>query len=67
MASLGQSGSEQDVFLAGGEKLGFKHGQFHKFSEEVPLSNLFVTMMNKLGMPAPSFGDSTGELTEVVG
>ncbi|MDA0812947.1 MAG: DUF1552 domain-containing protein [Verrucomicrobia bacterium] len=55
------------LVLAGGEKLGFKHGQFHKFREEVPLSNLFVTMMNRLGMPAPSFVDSTGELTEVVG
>ena len=55
------------LVLAGGENLGFKQRQFHKFREDVPLSNLFVTMMNKLGMPAPSFVDSTGELAEVVG
>ena len=28
---------------------------------------LFVTMMNRLGLPSESFVDSTGEMTEVVG
>lgn len=54
------------LVLAGGERLGFKHGAYHRFGEEVPLSNLFVTMMNRLGRPTGSFADSTGELTEVV-
>jgi hypothetical protein len=55
------------LVLAGGDKLGFKHGHFHKFSKDVPLSNLFVTMMNRLGLPSESFVDSTGEMNEVVG
>jgi hypothetical protein len=33
--------------------------------EDLPLSNLYVTMLHRLGVPAKSFADSTGELTEV--
>ena len=54
------------LVLAGGDKLGFRHGAFHQFGEDVPLSNLFVTMMNRLGYATPSFVDSTGEMTELV-
>lgn len=54
------------LVLAGGNGLGFRHGHYHRFDETVPLSNLFVTMMNRLGMPTQSFVDSTGEMTEVV-
>ncbi len=28
--------------------------------EDIPLSNLFVTMLNKLGVQTDSFADSTG-------
>ena len=54
------------LILAGGNNIGFHHGSFHKFNEDVPLSNLFVTMMNRLGLPTESFADSTSEITEVV-
>lgn len=54
------------LVLAGGDKLGLKHGHFHKFGANVPLSNLFVTLLNQMGAPAESFVDSTGEMTEVV-
>ena len=54
------------LILAGGKRLGFRHGNFHKFTDDVPLSNLFVTMMNRVGLPTESFVDSTAELTEVV-
>jgi len=33
--------------------------------EEIPLSNLFVTMLQKLGVETDSFADSTGTLAEV--
>ena len=33
--------------------------------EELPLSNLFVTMLQKLGVEAETFGGSTGTLAEV--
>lgn len=54
------------LVLAGGDKLGFQHGQFHKFGDDVPLSNLFVTMMNRVGLPTESFVDSTGEISELI-
>jgi len=53
------------LVLAGGRELGFQHGRFLKFAEEVPLSNLFVTMLNRVGVETESFVDSTGEITEL--
>jgi hypothetical protein len=52
--------------VLGGGKLGLKHGRFLTFSEDVSLANLFVTMLNCLGVPAESFADSTGELAGVL-
>ena len=50
------------LILAGGNKLGFKHGQYLKFSDDTPMSNLFVSMLNRVDVPTQSFVDSTGEL-----
>jgi hypothetical protein len=57
------------IQLAGGNKLGFKHGQLHKFvgEKKVPLSNLFVSMLNAVDVPTQKFADSTGEMTELRG
>ncbi|NDJ12080.1 MAG: DUF1552 domain-containing protein [Acidobacteriia bacterium] len=44
---------------------GMKGGRHLKYKEGTPLNNLFLTMLNKAGVPAESFGDSTGELTNV--
>ncbi len=53
------------IILAGG---GFKHGQHHMLGRqrEVPLSNLFVTILQNLGIDAPSFGSSTGSLNHLL-
>jgi hypothetical protein len=50
------------VILAGG---GFEHGQHLAFDENnhPPLCNLFVTMLQRLGIPADQFGSSSGALT----
>ena len=49
------------VLLAGG---GFKHGQHLAFAPESapPLCNLFVSMLQRLGLPVDRFGSSTGTL-----
>ena len=49
------------VLLAGG---GFKHGQYLAFDENKnpPLSNLFVSMLQRLDIEADKFGSSTGTL-----
>lgn len=54
------------LLLAGGDKLGLKHGQYLPMTEDVPLSNLFVTLLNRLDTPVNHFVDSTGEVAEVV-
>lgn len=53
------------LLLAGGGKLGMKHNQYLKFSEDVPMSNLFVSMIQSLGIEAESFADSTGTLAGI--
>jgi hypothetical protein len=57
------------IQLAGGNKLDFKHGKLHKFvgQKKVPLSNLFVSMLNAVDVPTKQFADSTGEMTELRG
>lgn len=50
------------ILLAGG---GFRHGQHLAFPrhQNTPLSNLFVSMLQRLEIPTDSFGSSTGSLT----
>jgi hypothetical protein len=49
------------ILLAGG---GFKHGQHIAFRRHnnTPLSNLFVTMLQRMGVEAESFASSTGPI-----
>jgi hypothetical protein len=50
------------VLLAGG---GFRHGQHLAFAPDrpPPLSNLYVSMLQRMGIDADRFGSSTGTLT----
>ncbi|MEM7013773.1 MAG: DUF1552 domain-containing protein [Verrucomicrobiota bacterium] len=50
------------LLLAGGGKLGHKHGQYLHFQESTPLSNLFVSMLQAIGVENDHFVDSTGTL-----
>lgn len=76
------------LVLAGGKKMGFRHGQYlnsaganpqggawdggrEPWQQEVahedrPLSNVFVTMLQQLGVSTQSFADSTGTVAELV-
>lgn len=54
------------LVLAGGSKLGLKHGQYRRYTESTPLSNLFTTVLQRLGAPIDRFADSTGTLAEIV-
>jgi hypothetical protein len=53
------------LIFAGGNKLGLEHNHYVKVDADVPMSNLFVTMLDKMGVKAPAFADSTGELTAI--
>ncbi|MEZ5288962.1 MAG: DUF1552 domain-containing protein [Vicinamibacterales bacterium] len=39
-----------------------KGGRHLAFSEDTPLSNLWLTLMEKMGLPVEQFGDSNGQL-----
>ncbi len=53
------------LLLAGGNKLGFRHGNLHDFigDKKVPMANLYVSMLNAVDAAVPKFADSTGEMT----
>lgn len=53
------------LVLAGGQRMGLKHGQYRQFSEAIPLANLFVSLLGALGLPATSLADSTGRLDAI--
>lgn len=55
--------SNLPILLAGG---GLKHGQHLAFSHDNnrPLCNLFVTMLQNMGLETDAFGSSTGTLNE---
>ncbi len=55
------------LVLAGGKKLGFQHGQYRKFGEDTPFSNVFATQMKALGLGKAKFGDSTGMIDGLLG
>jgi hypothetical protein len=62
MHSGGHNNRNLPVVLAGG---GFKHGQHLAFDKDnnYPLANLYVTMLQRLGLEVDRFASSTGTLT----
>lgn len=54
------------IILSGGSNVGFAHGSHLHYNDNVPLTNLFVTIANQLSRPTEKFSDSTGDLTEVI-
>ena len=54
------------LLVAGGNKLGMKHGQSLSYKSDVPMSNLLLSIQNKLIKPRESFSDSKSELKEIV-
>jgi len=61
------SGKSFPTLLAGGKKLGFKHGQHLKWkSNSKPMSDLYLTILQQLGCPVTSFKESTGPISDVL-
>ncbi len=55
------------LILAGAGRMGFSHGSFHRFEESSSrLSDLYVTMLQQLGLEIDRFADSQGTLSEVL-
>ena len=55
------------LILAGGKSMGFRHGRHRRFDESVNrLSDLYVTMLQQLGVEVDRFADSTRSLSELL-
>ena len=55
------------VVLAGGRNLGYQPGRHMAWEvdKNTPMANLYLTMLDRIGAPIESLGDSTGALTGV--
>ena len=50
------------IALIGGKDTGIKGGRYIRYPQDTPLANLHITILEKLGIPVESLGDSTGRL-----
>ena len=50
------------VLLVGGDATGIRGGRHLAYPENTPIANLYLTLLDKLGIHLESFGDSTGRL-----
>jgi hypothetical protein len=55
------------ILLAGKGGGTLKTGRHVRYPKEVPLTNLYVSMLNRVAVPVNSFGDSTGHLAGLEG
>jgi hypothetical protein len=65
MHSGGHDNRNLPIVLAGG---GFRHGRHFAFDRDnnYPLANLYVTMLQRLGLEVDRFASSTGKMSELV-
>jgi hypothetical protein len=52
------------IIVAGGK--GKSGGRYVKYPEPMPLANLHLTMLDRVGVRVDSFADSTGKVQELV-
>ena len=53
------------IALVGGTNTGITGGRYVRYPKGTPLANLWVTILEKLGVPVEAFGDSPGPLTRL--
>lgn len=56
---------ELPIVVAGGASGTVKNGRHIRLKDETPLNNLFLSMFQRTGVKADSFGDSNGLLKEI--
>jgi hypothetical protein len=55
------------TMIAGSAGGAFKTGRYIEYRRETPMCNLFLTMMDRMGVHIEEFGDSTGRVTGLDG
>ncbi len=64
-ASTTHNPTNLPTLVAGGNALGLKHGTYWR-RPHTRMSNLFLSILHALDIPAESFGDSTGTLSDSI-
>lgn len=54
------------ILMAGGGAGKIKPGRHIRYENGTPMTNLFLTMLEKMGVPADTIGDSTGRLQQLL-
>lgn len=50
------------VALVGGARAGLAGGRHIRYPEQTPVTNLWMTLLDKMGVPSERIGDSTGQV-----
>jgi hypothetical protein len=59
--------TDYPLMLVGGENLGLGHGTFHQLGDTAPpLSNMYLTLLNALDVPATQFSDSASTFSQIM-
>jgi hypothetical protein len=53
------------IAVVGGAGGGLKGGRHVQYPKDTPLTNLWLTVLDKMGVPADSIGDSTGKMQQL--
>ena len=53
------------IVLAGGGAGSIRSGRSIRYPQNTPMTNLLLTMLDKIGVPSEKIGDSTGEITHL--
>ena len=56
--------SNLPIVVAGGDQI--KGGRHIKYAQPTPLTNLHVTLLDKVGVPTERFADSNGKINELL-
>lgn len=55
------------ILLAGGGRGTLKTGRHVVYPDETPMNNLYLSMLDRMGIPTETLGDSTGKLEHLAG
>jgi len=53
------------ILVAGGAACGLKGGRHIQYKEPMPLANLHLTLLDRVGVQLDKFGDSTGTIDDL--
>jgi hypothetical protein len=53
------------ILVAGGTSSGMKGGRHIKYEKPMPLANLHLTLLDRVGVQLDSFGDSNGKIEDL--